>query len=81
MKRLSIFGGRKREWSGVRDAETVSTGGVVGFAKNRDEKTPGIGGMSVAVVFTKREICGGTCATCLMKRLSSSRRKREPLIV
>jgi hypothetical protein len=81
MKRLSIFGGRKRDWSGVRDVETASTGGVVGCVRNRDEKTPGIGGRGAAVVFTKREISGPACATWLMKRLSSGRRKREPLIV
>lgn len=81
MKRLTIFGGRKREWSGVRGVLTASTGDVAGFAKNRDEKAFGIGGMSAAVSFTKREICGPACATWSMKRLSSGRRKREPLIV
>lgn len=81
MKRLSIFRGRKRELLSLLGVVTVSTGGAVGFAKNRDEKASGIGGMSAAVSFTKREICGPACATWSMKRLSSGRRKREPLIV
>ena len=70
MKRLSIFRGRKRELLSLLGVVTVSTGGAVGFAKNRDEKASGIGGMSAAVSFTKREICGPACATWSMKRLS-----------
>jgi hypothetical protein len=58
MKRLGILGGRKRERSGVRGVVTVPAGGVRGLARNRDEKTSGIGGMSAAVPFTKREILG-----------------------
>jgi hypothetical protein len=80
-KRPPIFGGRKRDSLAVRGVVTASTGGVVGFAKNRDAKISGIGGMSAAVAFTKRDICGRTCATWLKKRLSFGRRKREPLIV
>jgi hypothetical protein len=55
-KMLSIFGDRKREWPGVRGA--VAACGEIGrgFVKNRDEKVSGIGGMSAAVPFTKREI-------------------------
>jgi len=81
MKRLSIFGCRNREQLSVRGVVVDSTGGIVGVAKNRDEKTSGVGGMDAAVVFTKSEICGRGCATWSMKRLSSGRRKREPLIV
>jgi len=36
MKRLSIFGGRKRESLTVRGVVTGSTGGIAGFVKNRD---------------------------------------------
>lgn len=81
MKRLSIFGGKKLDFSGLRGVVADSKARVVGFAKNRDDKTSGGGDMSAAMGFTKRKICGLTCATWLMKRLSSGRRKREPLIV
>jgi hypothetical protein len=39
-------------------------GGARGFEKKRDEKIAGIGGMSAAMPFRKREmICGRACAT------------------
>jgi hypothetical protein len=57
-------------------------GGVRGFAKNCDEKKSGIGGMSDAVPFMKREIRGRTRAASLKKRLSRfGRRKRESFSV
>ncbi len=80
-KRLRIFEGRKRESPDVRGVMTGSTGGVVGFEKNRDGKKSGIGGMSAAAPPMKRETRRRACATWLKKRLSCGRRKREPLIV
>ena len=57
------FGGRKREALTVRGVVTGSTGGVVGFEINRDEKISGIGGMSAAVPPMKRETRRRACAT------------------
>jgi hypothetical protein len=56
-KRLS-FGRRKREPVAVRGAVAACGDIGRGFVKNRDEKIPGIGGMSADVPFTKREILG-----------------------
>jgi hypothetical protein len=81
MKRLSILGGRKREPLFMRGIATASMGEANGFAKNRADETSGVSGMGAAVAFTKSEICGRGCATWSIKRLSSGRRKREPLIV
>jgi hypothetical protein len=57
-KRLSIFGGRKRESLTVRSLGAASAAGLGSCVKNRDEKTAGIGGTSAAAPFTKREIPG-----------------------
>jgi hypothetical protein len=62
-ERPGVFGGRKRESRTVRGGVTGSTGGVVGFERNRDEKISGIGGMSAAVPPMKRETRRRACAT------------------